>query len=41
MIAWTKVTGKYMELIGITNTELIKMTKEKLKERTKRWDAKL
>ena len=40
-IASTKVTDKYMELIGITNTEVIRMTKEKLKERTKRWDAKL
>ena len=40
-IAWTMVTDKYKELIGITNTELIKMTNEKLKERTKRWDVKL
>ena len=40
-IAWTMVTDKYKELIGITNTELIKMINEKLKERTKRWDVKL
>ena len=40
-IAWTKLTDKYMELIGITNTELIKMTKGKLKERTNGWGVKL
>ena len=30
-IVWTKVKEKYMELIGTTNTELLKMPKEKLK----------
>ena len=30
-IVWTKVKDKCMELIGTTNTELLKMPKEKLK----------
>ena len=40
-IVWTMITDKYMELIGITNRELIETTKEKLKERTKGWDLRL
>ena len=38
---WVKETNRYMELVGIRDRELIEMSKEALKERTKKWDTKL
>ena len=40
-LAWAKVTSKYMDLLGITDKELSKLNKGKLKEITKIWDMRI